>query len=97
MGFGALTQSTEMAMSCMFGYGRSETWGAAGESVRAALDQALNEMKEGELSPFDLEMAEGAVSNATLALITKDVIGTEDYINLTTALGSVVPMLRPEA
>jgi hypothetical protein len=51
-------------------------------------------MKEGELSPFDLEMAEGAVSNATLALITKDVIGAEDYVNLTTALGAVVPMLR---
>jgi hypothetical protein len=39
-------------------------------------------------------MAEGAVSNATLALITKDVIGAEDYVNLTTALGAVVPMLR---
>lgn len=94
MGFAALTQSVEMAMSCMFGFGRSETWASAGESARAALDAALNEMKEGELSPFDLEMAEGAVSNATLALITKDVIGAEDYVNLTTALGSVVPMLR---
>jgi hypothetical protein len=94
LGFASLTQSLELAMSCMFGYGRSETWASAGESARGALDQALNEMKEGELSPFDLEMAEGAVSNATLALITKDVIGTEDYVNLTTALGSVVPMLR---
>ena len=94
MGFASLTQSVEMAMSCMFGYGRSETWASAGESARNALDAALNEMKEGELSPFDLEMAEGAVSNATLALITKDVIGAEDYTNLTTALGAVVPMLR---
>jgi hypothetical protein len=95
LGFPALTASVEMAMSCMFGFGRSETWSSAGESSRQALDAALNEMKEGgELSPFDLEMAEGAVSNAFLALITKDVISSEDYVNLTTALGSVVPMLR---